>query len=309
MAGGSVYAADIRPEYKGRVWPYYKIHLDDRLREGDAVYLSGAYGGLHSWGYVAAKIPYKDEEQGDVLRVDVSYMEIGNELVPDRAVNQVPELAQLFANRRTSLEKLNARQINSLNRLLHMQGVTAPPDVSEEEDIYSSIGRLKYQEEELVFVFNQPVKLEETRYIEFKEITASNPTDSIKNTADTYAVAYLNGYGGRIFWGIRDDRMVVGVRLNYKQRDDVRREVSVKLTQIKPPAPLGNLHLDIHPILNDVGKEIDDLHIVELRISRGNPDELYATGGEEVWVKTDGGKRKLDHMQKIAEIKRRLGML
>src|SRR5947209_7521556 len=149
MAGGSTHATDIRSEYKGRVWPYYKIYPDNRLREGDAVYLTGAYGGLFSWGYVAGKELYRDAELGEVLRVDVSYMEIRDGLITEQSVNQIPELAELFAQRQTSLEKLNARQINSLNRLLRMQGVTAPPNVSEDEDIYSTVGRLTNREDEL----------------------------------------------------------------------------------------------------------------------------------------------------------------
>jgi hypothetical protein len=70
--------------------------------------------------------------------------------------------------------------------------------------------------------------------------------------------------------------------------------------------PPTKFHLTTHPVLDDAGLEITDLHVVELSAPRGNYEDLYATRGGEVWVKTDGGKRKLDHMQKIAEIKRRL---
>jgi len=83
------------------------------------------------------------------------------------------------------------------------------------------------------FVLNHSVPVEETRHYEFKEIKGSNPVDTIKNTADEYVVAFLNSEGGRIYWGIRDsDRIAVGVNLNYKQRDDLRRVVSEKLAQI-----------------------------------------------------------------------------
>ncbi|MDE0317941.1 MAG: putative DNA binding domain-containing protein, partial [Candidatus Poribacteria bacterium] len=86
------------------------------------------------------------------------------------------------------------------------------------------------------FVQDQPIPFEETRFYEFKEIRGRNPTDSITNTADEYAVAFLNLEGGRIFWGIRNsDRITVGVLLDERQRDNVRRKVSEKLWGIRPP--------------------------------------------------------------------------
>lgn len=65
------------------------------------------------------------------------------------------------------------------------------------------------------FTIGEQVNCEETRSVEFKEVKGQNPLGSIANTADEYAVAYLNSSGGKIFWGIRDtDRIVVGVELD-----------------------------------------------------------------------------------------------
>lgn len=64
------------------------------------------------------------------------------------------------------------------------------------------------------FVLNQPVTLEEDSHTEFKEVASRNPASTIIDTVEDYAVAFLNGTGGRILWGIRDqDRFVVGVSL------------------------------------------------------------------------------------------------
>lgn len=68
------------------------------------------------------------------------------------------------------------------------------------------------------FVLNHEVLIEETRHFEFKEIKSiAGAVDSIVNSSDEYAVAFLNGEGGRVYWGIRDkDRIVVGIRLTYQ---------------------------------------------------------------------------------------------
>jgi hypothetical protein len=88
--------------------------------------------------------------------------------------------------------------------------------------------------------------------------------------------------------------VVVGVKLNYKQRDDVHREVSAKLSQIQPPVPPVQFRLEIHTVLDSKSQEIDDIQVAELSAPRGNYEDLYATGGREVWVKTNGGKRNLN---------------
>ena len=81
------------------------------------------------------------------------------------------------------------------------------------------------------FIINQPVSIEETLYHEFKEVKGPNAVKAITNTADEYVVAYLNSDGGSTYWGIRDsDRIVVGVPLNFKQRDELNKVVTSKLT-------------------------------------------------------------------------------
>ncbi|MDE0481702.1 MAG: putative DNA binding domain-containing protein [Candidatus Poribacteria bacterium] len=144
------------------------------------------------------------------------------------------------------------------------------------------------------FVQEQPIPFEETLFYEFKEIRGGNPVDSITNTADEYAVAFLNSEGGRIFWGIRDsDRVTVGVLLDERQRDDVRRKVSEKLWGIRPPISDEDWQLELHQIYDLHGETIKDLWVVELVISPQQQKEVFYTNSGELFVKTPGGKQKL----------------
>lgn len=140
---------------------------------------------------------------------------------------------------------------------------------------------------------NKSVDMEEDTRYEFKEIVGKNPIGSIKNTADEYAVAFLNSEGGRIFWGIRDDdRTVVGVKATVKERDELRREITSKLSAIRPHVDLSNFPIVFHEIYE--GNEIvPDLFIIELAAPQGDPFTLYFTGGDEAFVKTEGSKHKL----------------
>ena len=107
------------------------------------------------------------------------------------------------------------------------------------------------QPTQIRFIQGLPVPFEETRFYEFKEIKGRNPADSITKISDKYAVAFLNSEGGRTFWGVRDsDRITVGVTLDERQRDEVRRKVSEKLGAIRPPISVEDWQLELHPVYN-----------------------------------------------------------
>ncbi len=163
--------------------------------------------------------------------------------------------------------------------------------------------------EHLKFVANKPVPVEETRHYEFKEIKGGNPINTIKNTCDEYVVAFLNSGGGRIFWGIRDtDRCVVGVWLDSKARDELRKVVTAKLAQIRPPIVPTAYRVTLHPVYADetFPEPLVDIFIVEIVAPHLEAsDDLYATGGGEVFVRTDAGKKKLSIEEIKDEIRRR----
>ena len=144
------------------------------------------------------------------------------------------------------------------------------------------------------FVQEQPVPFEETLFYEFKEIKGNNPSNRITKDSDEYAVAFLNREGGRIFWGVRDsDRITVGVKLDERQRDEVRRIVSENLGSITPPISVNGWNLQLHSVYDLQGKVIEDLWVIELVVSPPQEKEVFYTSKLELHVKTEGGKKKL----------------
>ena len=156
------------------------------------------------------------------------------------------------------------------------------------------------------FVQEQPVPFEETRFYEFKEITSKNPASSITNTSDEYAVAFLNREGGRILWGVRDsDRTVIGVVLNERDRNKTRNTVSQKLGSIQPPISDEHWQLQFHNVYDLQGEAIEDLWIIELMVLPPQRIDIFYTGSNELFVRTEGGKRKLQGPKAAEFIRRR----
>ena len=144
------------------------------------------------------------------------------------------------------------------------------------------------------FVQGQPVPFEETLFYEFKEVKSGNPVSSIANTSDEYAVAFLNRNGGRIFWGIKDsDRITIGTTLNETQRDEIRVYVSEKLGAIEPPVSVDHWQFEFHEVYNLQAQTIDDLWVVELVVPPPQERHVFYTGSGQLFVKTDGGRKKL----------------
>lgn len=144
------------------------------------------------------------------------------------------------------------------------------------------------------FFLDQPVSFEETRFYEFKEVSSRNPVSSIENTADEYTVAFLHREGGRLFWGIRDrDRITVGVTLDDQARNKARRQVSQKLCRIQPPISAGHWRLEFHAVHDIQGRTIPELWVIELVVLPPQEKQVFYTDSGEVFVKTEGGKQKL----------------
>lgn len=156
------------------------------------------------------------------------------------------------------------------------------------------------------FFLGKPVSIEETRYYEFKEVKTSRVFESIKNQADEYVVAFLNSEGGRIYWGIRDsDRVVVGVTLTYKDRDELRRVVGEKLAGIQPSIDPTAYRTEIFPVLDDNRNPLPDTWVVGIIVPRVFSSDPYFTSGNELFVRTDGGIKKLSGPQMVDWMKRR----
>lgn len=150
----------------------------------------------------------------------------------------------------------------------------------------------------------------ENRVCELKEVKGGNPVGSIGKVVDQYVVAFLNAgieQTGSIFWGITDyARTVVGVSLTDPQCDEVRRIVVEKVGNIMPPIAPSSLSIEFHQV---TAVSTVPLYVVEVRVSAMLGTYLYATGSEEVYVKTEAGKKKLTIMQIQQELLRRMNMV
>ncbi|WP_306472891.1 ATP-binding protein, partial [Bacillus toyonensis] len=167
--------------------------------------------------------------------------------------------------------------------------------------------------EVIKYIKNKYLEEDEHRFIELKEVQGKNPINSIISLVDQYVVAYLNEFSkhsGMIIWGVTDnERKIVGVTLNYKQRDELRKQVSEKIAKIEPSIPPSSFKINLVKVYNDKAEEIPDLYIIEVLVEPYiNDTYLFCTSKSEVYIKTDGGKRKLTPVEIQKEVLKRQSM-
>ena len=83
------------------------------------------------------------------------------------------------------------------------------------------------------------------------------------------------------------------MNLNERARDDIRVEVSNKLCSIRPPISPEHCQLKFHNVYDLQGAIIEDLWVIELLVATPQERDIFYTNSGELFVKTDGGKRKL----------------
>jgi hypothetical protein len=168
-------------------------------------------------------------------------------------------------------------------------------------------GRIQHSPQLLAsFRYGQPSGLEESGNTELKEVNSADPVRAIANTADEYAVAFLNGTGGSIYWGFRDsDTVPVGVRLTQVDRDRLRRAVFDKLNSIQPQIDPTRFEFDLQPLANADAVDGGDLYVIRLDVPSGDGTDPYFTSGHEAFVRLNGVNKRLTGPQLTNWIRRR----
>jgi hypothetical protein len=134
------------------------------------------------------------------------------------------------------------------------------------------------------FRIGQVLAEEESDTLEFKSVGGANPCRSISSILVRYAIGFLNRNGGRLLFGVDDDGCVSGVALSRQNRDELLRQVNAACAVIVPAIPLGALRISYRPLIGS-GRQLDDRFVVEVKVQRGSPTEMYFKPSGETWVR------------------------
>jgi len=147
------------------------------------------------------------------------------------------------------------------------------------------------------FVRNANMGDEERLACEFKEVKGTDPARAVESEVDEYVVAYLNADAtGSIYFGVRDDdHVIVGVRLDTTQRDELKRRAISKIGVIEPAITPDDYEIQLHPLYENesIAEPIPDWFVIQCTVRRVRNREIaYYTGSKHLYVKTESGRQK-----------------
>lgn len=278
------------------------------IRERGTLYDANSSRGQHCCSKLLGEFFLRKSTNQNVPLIVDEFFEFLPDDLSDFSMSLLESLAEttqviVLTNARRSF---SAKNINRLDRLSeHVTSLT----------YYNYL--LEHQQPRLKpslktrWVKGQKFAKQESRSCELKEVKGANPLGSIKSVVDQYVVAFLNAgtpQEGAIFWGIRDEDLVItGVTLSDQECDALRRIVTEKLHQITPPIPPTKYRIELHQVSNGT-KLIPNLYVVEVRVPSIRKTLLFATGSQEIYVKTDSGKKKLSALEIQYELLDRHGI-
>lgn len=265
--------------------------------------------------YFADLSPVTGSEQGGVRPVVIIQNDIGNRFSPTTIVAAVTSQIQIaklpmhveISSEKSGLERdsvILLEQIRTIDKMRLIEKITS---LADDEEIMESIslaynlsgGTIDFDEgnesvKQFRFFKNIAITLMEDHEYEFKEIKGNNPKSSISSNVAEYATAFLNSHGGRIFYGITDDRVVKGFKADANMIDEIQKAVYSNLRNIEPGISSNLYGVIFHPLLNENGEEIEDMYVLEVSVpvSRQKTD-IHFNKGKELYIRSKGVKELL----------------
>ncbi len=285
-----------------------RSQLWSHIRERGTLYDANSSRGLHCFSKLLGEFFLRKSTNQSLPLIVDEFFELLPDDLPDFSMSLLENLAEttqviVLTNVRRSL---GAHNINRLDRASERVASLAYYNYLLEHQQPRLKPSLKTR-----WVKGQKFAKQESRSCELKEVKGANPLGSIKSVVDQYVVAFLNAgtpQEGAIFWGIRDeDLAITGVTLSDQECDALRRVVTEKLHQITPPIPPTKYRIELHQV-SDGTKLIPNLYVVEIRVPSIRKTLLFATGSQEIYVKTDSGKKKLSALEIQYELLDRHGI-
>ena len=127
------------------------------------------------------------------------------------------------------------------------------------------------------FFYKNEILIEgEDEFIEFKNYFYPLDEEQEKEIKRQYC-GFLNSKGGRIYIGIKDQKIATGLLLTYEERDKFRNLLVGYGNEFYPKCRLDNIKVYFIPIKSTKSyKFISNLYVVKIIIIPGDPYQLYS---------------------------------
>jgi hypothetical protein len=152
------------------------------------------------------------------------------------------------------------------------------------------------------FIVNSEVDIYENIHVEFKHFTILN-----LKTVTSYICAYLNSYGGTMFFGINDSGFVKGITLSRKDIDEFQVNLDIALRNFQPRVMPDQIKLEFHEIaIDDKHKHVLlDRYVVQIDVFCNSYNTFYSTDDNQFLIKRNGSINHLIPIEIVQYVRER----
>ena len=177
------------------------------------------------------------------------------------------------------------------------QGGSQPPNKTKKVGKFSCRPNVKQSSR---FFIDREVGMFENNTTEFKQFSRLD-----LNTIIEYICAFLNGFGGSIFFGISDDGIVRGMTIPPKELDAFRLNLDVSLRAFWPKVNLDQVQVHVHEVLYDEKHVIDNKVVIEISVACQSHETFFITDKGDMVIKKLGSINKLSMFEIISFVQNR----
>lgn len=124
-------------------------------------------------------------------------------------------------------------------------------------------------------------------------------------TAVEYICAFLNSYGGSIFFGINDDGVVKGMMLSRKDIDKFQVDLDIALRDFKPTVFPDQVRIKFHEVCLDHQYVIANRYVLQIDVFPDFNQKFYVTERNEMFIRKQGSINRLSTSEVIQFVLKR----
>ena len=133
------------------------------------------------------------------------------------------------------------------------------------------------------FLRNETVSQGEGVEIEFKDYYFEKPwlPNNLVDIIKHLICGMLNSNGGRIYFGINDNKIVKGCKLEYKLRDEVSLFLINLTSNFYPDCKSSKIKVDFIPVKDPSNnKFLREYYVIKMMVKQGDTDKLYSVSNK-----------------------------
>ena len=269
-------------------------YLNEKKREGNQI--ENIYSKIASTiEQYDSYIKIKEYSEEEIIEIKSQYEDCKKEIETLKKSKDIPNLNYNIDFFNDLIKKINLKKLDT-KKEDDKEDEDNINNINEDDDDYDDLSLSKNNslsqhfesiplKDKKFFILDDILNYGEDTEIEFKNYRFFNDKneaipDILADKIKRLICGLLNNKGGRIYFGINDEKRVKGNTLKYKQRDQLTLELLNLTNSFYPECKSSKLSVHFIPIKDQNNKFLYNRYITKMIVKQGDTDKLYSVSNK-----------------------------